>query len=160
MFSSGIQMTHRTTWKTANNRSENPTSTSENVKLSSRPTDTRGVILVVDDNVSLLKLICTFLEEFGHAVVKAQSAAEAELVFARAEGQINLLITDLNLGDGLGIDRASRCTIRKPSLEVLVISGRLESNVTLAVGERRFQCLSKPFTKHQLLQQVGELLSH
>jgi len=119
-----------------------------------------ATILVVDDDIDVLRMTGTFLRDFGYTVLEAQSAFEAALASAEFRGQIDLLLTDLDLGSNLGTDLAVLLGITKPSLKVLVISGRagLGLNDTLTVRDQRFPCLGKPFTRAQLQQRITEVL--
>lgn len=114
----------------------------------------------MDDDVDVLRMIGSFLRDFGYNVLEAQSAFEAALASAEFQGRIDLLLTDLNLGSNLGTDLATLLGITKPSIKVLVITGRagFEHNDTLAVRGQHFPCLGKPFTRAQLQERITKVL--
>ena len=59
-------------------------------------------ILVVDDDPGFCKLLATILSEAGYAVETAASVAEALRAGERAH--FHLVLTDLRLPDGEGLD--------------------------------------------------------
>lgn len=58
-------------------------------------------ILVIDDEADLRELLDISLRRMGHDVVMAGSLAEARVRLA--ERRYSLVLTDMRLGDGLGI---------------------------------------------------------
>lgn len=137
---------------------ENTIATSERQESTRKAGAYRAVILLVEDNALLLKMVSIFLAQLGHTVMKAESALEAELAFAGVQGRIDVLLTDLDLGDGFGTDLAVRFKTIVPSLKVLLMSGRSAFGETLSVGQEEFPCLAKPFTRKQLTQRLAELM--
>jgi CheY-like chemotaxis protein len=117
-----------------------------------------ATILVVDDDVEILRMVAGFLKDFGYAVQEAQSAIEAALVLSQLRGRIDMLITDLDLGTDLGTELAAQLVIAKPSLKVLVISGRVGPGETLTFEDHRFPCLRKPFTRTDLQKRIQDVL--
>jgi CheY-like chemotaxis protein len=72
-------------------------------RAGSRPANSnRGRVLVVDDHEFNLKLLARLLELEGHEVRAANSLAAAER--ALAEEQPAMIVLDLNLPDGSGLD--------------------------------------------------------
>src|SRR5579871_5122143 len=97
--------------------------TTSDAALADAPFFPRHVILVADDNVNVLHVTAAVLRDCGYAVLLAQNALEAALVSARCAGQIDLLLTDFNLGTNLGTDLAVLFQIVHPAIKVLIISG-------------------------------------
>lgn len=100
------------------------------------------IVLVVDDDASVLDVIASMLEDLGCEVVCAHSGAEA-LEVLQANEQISILITDINMPGMDGHELAHRAVRIRPSLKVLQLSGR----------ERRrdaFPMIPKPFTEDDL----------
>jgi hypothetical protein len=62
------------------------------------------------------------------------------------------------LGANLGTDLAILPSIVRPSVKVLVISGRAGLTGTLHVKDQQFPCLGKPFTRLQLQQRITDIL--
>lgn len=85
-------------------------------------------ILIVDDQKSVLLTLEALLTKDGHSVVQSSNAWEA--MRALAQGQIDLVISDVIMpgGDGYSLTR----TIRKqPSLSkmpIILLTGKREKN--------------------------------
>jgi two-component system, cell cycle sensor histidine kinase and response regulator CckA len=118
------------------------------------------IILVVEDEVSLRKLVARTLEGLGYRVMAAGTAAEALRVVEESDGRLDLLLTDVVLPGGLQGDALARELLAsRPFLRVLfasgytrdalVHSGRLDPGVNL---------LEKPFTASELAAMVRTVL--
>ena len=79
-------------------------------------------ILVVDDNLSQLKLMKELLRKLGHLTVTVDSAEEAEYLLRYGE-QFSLIITDLRMPWLNGLDFCRRMKILKPDLKIYALSG-------------------------------------
>jgi CheY-like chemotaxis protein len=112
------------------------------------------VALAVDDDPQILRLIVRGLGAEGFDVRAAQSRAEAEQAVEDA-GSIDLLVTDIFLGDGWGGDLAFRLQEKYPKLAVVFISGRAGEDPILRHGiQDHMVFLEKPFTLVQLAEAV------
>ena len=115
-------------------------------------------ILVVEDEDSVRKLTCRILEEHGHEVLAAGSAAEAMKLSPCASGDIHLLISDLVLPDMDGRELARKVRKLVPQVAVLFVSGYTEHialhQQPLSAGA---EFLEKPFTPTGLINKVQEL---
>ena len=114
-------------------------------------------ILVVEDDTSLASFLKKGLEAEHYAVDIAPDGEEAR--WAVHESDYDLVALDLNLPkiDGLAVLRAMR--LRKPSLPVLVVTGRsrIEDRVQ-ALDAGADDCLMKPFSFSELSARVRALL--
>jgi CheY-like chemotaxis protein len=115
------------------------------------------IVMVVDDEPSMVELERRILELAGYQVLQASSGPDA---LARlAEGiPLDLLIADLHMPglDGMAMVRRVRAT--RPQLKVLFVTGhvdRLMEAPRLWVSEA---FLEKPFTAAGLLEAVSLLL--
>lgn len=114
-------------------------------------------ILVVEDDASLASLLRKGLEAEHYAVDVASDGDDAR--WLASENDFDLMILDLNLPkmDGIGVLHAVRP--QKPSLPVLVVTGRsrIEDRVhSLDCGAD--DCLTKPFSYTELSARVRALL--
>jgi two-component system cell cycle sensor histidine kinase/response regulator CckA len=116
-------------------------------------------ILIVDDSESVRELLDATLRPQGFRVLLANDAGEALRVLERHEGQVDLLISDLQMPgvDGRHLGRTAR--IRYPRLKALYISAQLDDmpRADDAVSEHH-AFLRKPFSLTTLTQTVRELL--
>jgi DNA-binding NtrC family response regulator len=111
------------------------------------------LILLVDDD-NLIRHSCRFiLERYGYAVVYADSGSMAKEVWGKHFKEIELLITDYDMPDMNGLQLAAMCRELKPSLGVLLISGRYHAPIPNSIG-----FLSKPFSRGELINMVNRYL--
>jgi DNA-binding NtrC family response regulator len=118
----------------------------------SHPQRTARVLLVDDERV-VLEALARFLTPDGHEVVAVDSAGEALLELERAT--FDVLITDVILRDGNGVDLLRTTRDRWPDLPVVAISGygTVQSAVeAMKVGA--FEFLAKPVRADELRQTV------
>ena len=81
-------------------------------------------ILVVDDNLSQLKLMKELLGKLGHLTVTVDSAEEAEFLLKHGE-QFSLIITDLRMPWLNGLNFCRRVKNLNPDLKIYALSGCL-----------------------------------
>jgi CheY-like chemotaxis protein len=116
-------------------------------------------ILLVEDEPLIALTIVDILEEFGHTVLEAGSAAEAARIFA-SRSDIALLITDIGLPDMPGDGLARQLRDERPGLPVLFATGRAaDGSVGDGAIEQPFERLSKPFLMHELQAAIARLVA-
>jgi CheY-like chemotaxis protein len=116
--------------------------------------------LIVDDSLSVRRVVQWILETRDMRVVTASTVAEALEAVAREQPQ--LVVTDVHLGDREGheVCRAVRADARLATTPVVVMSGRVDDDLQ----RRAFQAgadlvLRKPFAPEDLLRQVDEIVA-
>lgn len=115
----------------------------------------KGAVLIVDDEGAILSWISKALRDAGYKAFTASTAASAEEKVQHTDEPIDVLLTDLILPDGNGLDLIRRVQQRDDPPVCLVMTGYLqkESGVA-ALRERVFDVLEKPFMEEQLLMTV------
>lgn len=119
----------------------------------------RERILVVEDDPTLRALIVETLAERGYAASGAESAASAQRTWDAAPQPFDLLLSDVVLPGGSGVELAERLAAVHPRLRVLLISGYPAENsrrLEEALAWARF--LRKPFHPRELLDAVRATL--
>ena len=112
------------------------------------------IALVVDDEPQILRLIVRTLESEGFKVLAAHSRSEAEKVVEELNA-IDVLVTDIFLGDGWGGELAFALQQRFPNLAVVFVSGRAREDPILRHGiQDHMIFLEKPFSFVQLSEAV------
>jgi CheY-like chemotaxis protein len=130
------------------------------VHKTTRGSDERETILVVDDQPATTRITCILLESWGYRVLEAPGAREALGVFEQHEGEIHLLLTDVIMPGMTGTQLASELMRRKPGLRVVFMSG-YPAHETFPPGTA---FLPKPFNpaglsrtiRRELDQRVGQ----
>jgi signal transduction histidine kinase len=107
-------------------------------------------VLLVEDEPEVLRVVQTFLEQWGcrvHACTQSQSALD---MLDDAALSIDLLLSDVVLGPGLnGEQLALHARAQRPALAVLLMSGYAPAGETSLLP-----LLRKPFTRGQLAQAI------
>jgi two-component system, NtrC family, response regulator PilR len=117
-------------------------------------------ILVVDDEQSVREMTTILLKRHGYDVTTASSGSKAaELI--RSKDGFDLVITDLLMDRGTGIDVLEAAKARDPQCEVILITayGTTESAVE-AMKKGAFDYLSKPFNLDEFAIIVKQALDH
>ncbi len=115
-------------------------------------------IWVLEDRTDIRRLVAAALRSKGARVSTAASLAQARQLIARANAPA-LLVSDIVLPDGFGVDFAAELREACPQLRVLLMSGHpLDDEVGRRAAEVSDGYLLKPFTRMQLLRAVAEAL--
>jgi CheY-like chemotaxis protein len=123
----------------------------------SEPCGGRETVLVVEDEESVRNVLQTMLRRAGYEVLAAGSCDEALAAESGHAAPIDLLLADVVLPRATGTETALRIRQRRPSIGVLLISGRAQIEPSeLSVADAGF--LPKPFTRSQLLDAVRRTL--
>jgi signal transduction histidine kinase/HAMP domain-containing protein/ActR/RegA family two-component response regulator len=117
-------------------------------------------ILVVEDEPVLRDLAQLILQDCGYRVLEAGSGVEALTVWQKHKGDIDLLLTDMIMPDGLsGKDLAESLLTRKPSLKIIFTSGYNVDDIGTDLPDReKMKFLQKPYSRSTLARAVRECL--
>ena len=123
------------------------------------PTPRGGeTVLVVEDNLAVREIAARVLRELGYTVLEAASGAEA-LQVARAQGKLDLLLTDVIMPGISGSALAKQLVALWPGLKVLFISGYTDDLIaSQGILEEGMALLQKPFSPEALARKVREVL--
>jgi two-component system cell cycle sensor histidine kinase/response regulator CckA len=117
------------------------------------------IILVVDDEPEVRKLVGAMVAQFGHRAITADSGEHALTLFKRQGAPIDLLVTDVVAPGMSGPMLADKLSELQPDLKVLYISGYDNTNVVQKyVVEKGHALLTKPFTVKELEAKMHDLL--
>ncbi len=123
--------------------------------------DVSGVktILIVEDDISVRRLVCRTLENAGYNVLHAACGKEAIEIFDCFRQPIHLLITDIVMPQMDGRLLAERLRSNHPDLKILFMTGYsydiLDHNRKV---QNCFPLLHKPFTLGTLCTEVRNIL--
>ena len=114
-------------------------------------------VMVIDDDPQVCRLLGSILENEGANVVLQHSAQQG--LSALKSRPVDVLFTDLRLGDGDGLSVISEARKLCPNLSVIIITGY--GSVESSVGAFRLgvvDYLTKPFRAEQVAQAPGASL--
>jgi two-component system cell cycle sensor histidine kinase/response regulator CckA len=112
-------------------------------------------ILVVEDEASVRKLAISVLERQGYGVLAAEGPGQAEAIAAEHPGRIDLLLTDVVMPGGNGVDLAARLSALRPAMKVLLMTGYAQDTIADQGGLKDgIVLIEKPFSPNLLLARV------
>ncbi len=120
-----------------------------------RPT----VILVVDDDASVLFASRRILAKFGYTVLEAPGGEEALQVVREHASKIDVVLTDMRMPGMDGSALVSRLVNMLPEVRIIYMSGYTDGlrEQELKAPGRAF--LAKPFTVGQLTDALARVLA-
>ena len=114
-------------------------------------------ILAVDDDANVARVVQYLLEEEGHAVTVVADIAGAKREFA--SGQFDMVVTDLQLPDGSGLEMLSFVKESSPDVPVLMITAFATVQTAVeAMKSGAFDYLTKPFENDRFKALVANAL--
>ena len=117
-------------------------------------------VLLVEDNDAVLALATAALTDAGCIVLTAIDGPDGAAAAASTEGPIDLLVTDVSMPGFGGHELAERVAATRPGIRVLYVSGYTENSVVLrGIVQDDIAFLAKPFTVHQLLDKVADVVA-
>jgi two-component system, NtrC family, response regulator PilR len=106
-------------------------------------------LLIVDDEASLRDLLTTVFEEDGSRVETAATLAEARAVVQKDE--VDLVLCDLMLPDGSGLELLREIKSQNPSIAVIMITAHTSTKSAVeALKAGAFDYIAKPFDVEEL----------
>lgn len=106
-------------------------------------------LLIVDDEASLRDLLAVMFDEEGNNVETAGSIAEARVALHKHEP--DLVLCDLMLPDGSGLDLLREIKEKTPSVAVIMITAHESSKSAVeALKAGAFHYIAKPFDNEEL----------
>ncbi|MBV9811518.1 MAG: response regulator transcription factor [Acetobacteraceae bacterium] len=110
----------------------------------------RGQVVLAEDDTMVRIAVAALLTEFGWDVAEASTAADA---LAAISASTDLLIADLHLPDGNGVDLAVAARRGHPQLPVMIATGEPMAD------EGDYVWLAKPFRAAALRRAIEAAIS-
>lgn len=113
-------------------------------------------ILVVDDEPDLLAEIVAYLSRRNQSVLGAGSVAEARRMFATHRATLNLMLSDVRMPDGDGVELV-RSVLRETdgACRCLLVTGHFEhAELDAELRQAGVEIIYKPFSFSQLYARV------
>jgi DNA-binding NtrC family response regulator len=116
-----------------------------------------SIILLIEDNERMAKVLARHMEIEGHQVILAQDGAAGLEAFRQQK--VDLVLTDLKLPDKSGLEVLQGLKDENPMVPVVVMTahGTIETAVK-AVKDGAFDFLQKPIEPEHLLLIIGKAL--
>jgi DNA-binding NtrC family response regulator len=119
----------------------------------------KAKIMVVDDTDGVRDLIGTILQRNGYEAMPKANAAQ--LLASFTEAQPDVILLDLVLPDGDGMELLPKIKKQWPDTEVIVLTGHATFDVAVEATKRgAYHFQNKPFDQKILLLSVERALEH
>jgi DNA-binding NtrC family response regulator len=119
----------------------------------------KAKIMVVDDTEGVRELIGMIMQRAGYEPIPKASAAQ--LLSSFTEAQPDVILLDLVLPDGDGLELLPQIKKQWPDTEVIVLTGHASFDVAVEATKRgAYHFQNKPFDQKILLLQVERALEH
>jgi PAS domain S-box-containing protein len=118
------------------------------------------VVVVVEDEPAVRRLVRSILEESGYRVHEAANGRDALEFLEQRSGRVDLLLSDVAMPDVSGPELVARLTPLGHATRVLFMSGYADSQLlSRGLDDRTIGVLHKPFTPAELSARVAEVMS-
>lgn len=118
----------------------------------------RNLVLLAEDNDVVAGLVGRILARIGLTVLRAETGARCEELFAERHADIALAMLDCRLPDGDGAALGRRLSERMPGLPLVLMSGREHAAAQSLTATGKAVFLAKPFFPGQLEERIAALL--
>lgn len=115
-----------------------------------------ATILIIEDEIELVRVLKTYLEKAGHTVLHSLRGDEGLVLWEKSK--LDILILDLNLPgmDGLDVTREIR---KRSEVPILMLTARVEEMdrlIGLELGADDY--ITKPFSPREVVARVKAVL--
>jgi CheY-like chemotaxis protein len=119
-------------------------------------------LLLVEDDVSLRRVMAQILTRAGYTVSEARNGRVAIKVLA--ETPVDIVVTDMIMPEMDGVETIRFLRREYPAVKIVAISGggisSAESYLVIAQKMGVQRTLAKPFTPDELMTAIREALAH
>jgi DNA-binding NtrC family response regulator len=115
-----------------------------------------GRVLVVEDHENERKLLSQILKAEGFSVFGAENADKA---VGYLEENIDVVLSDLNMGDVSGMDLLQLWKKKKPDTQFILLTGHSSINTAVeAIKSGAYDYVTKPINKDELVLLIGRAI--
>jgi PAS domain S-box-containing protein len=116
-------------------------------------------VLLVEDEAGVRELALRILRQNNYIVTAAGSVGEALKLHAEAPAPFELLLSDVVLPDGNGLELVEQLLVKQPGLRVVMASGYTDERSRWpAIQARGLRFIPKPYPAAALLRLLHEVL--
>ena len=113
--------------------------------------DTRPIILLLEDDCASAEAMQIVLHDWGADVVHGADAGEVTSAAGARATRATIVITDFHLSGTDGVSAAKRLLERAPRAQVLVLSGSLNNDAKRAAKSAGYAFMQKPAPPRDLI---------
>jgi CheY-like chemotaxis protein len=121
--------------------------------------ETKGTVLVIDDDPTFLEAIRLLLCDAGYNVLTSSTGPKGLDMVRYAPKDVRLVLLDYNMPRFNGAETLEFLRKLSPALKVVAVSGFRVSDLPESFHRGVDKLLSKPFSNDQLLKTVEEVIA-
>jgi two-component system cell cycle sensor histidine kinase/response regulator CckA len=120
---------------------------------------THHTLLLVEDEELVRRPTVRALQALGYKVLEAPGPREALELLRQWQAPLDLLVTDMVMPGGNGLDLSHAARQLRPGLPVLLVSGHISDDTTLdTLRQRNVDFLGKPYLPAELAARIQAIL--
>ena len=113
-------------------------------------------ILIVEDDITLNQGLCKALKNDKWHIVSCGTAKERDQF---AVGDVSLVLLDINLPDGNGIDLLKEFKLQKPAVPVIMLTANdTDMDIVNGLEQGADDYIAKPFRIRELLARIKAIM--
>lgn len=116
------------------------------------------LILLVDDEPIVRRLVREMLKQSGYSVIEASNGQEALRLLRGSDCPVHLMLTDIIMPHMDGSELAKEMARFRPHTRVLFMSGYASDTNVRKITSIGGQCISKPFSLDGLRLAIRQML--
>ena len=138
---------------------ESTKSDSDTTSITAAESGNGRLVLLVDDEITILQMASAALETAGYRVVTASNGDEAIAIFSQRRDEISAVLLDMMMPGMDGLQTLDRLLILQPQVKVIACSGLRTTRREVEVLQRGAKAfLPKPYSDHHLLLALSKAL--
>lgn len=119
--------------------------------------ESKGKVLVVDDEEIILTFFCDLLGQRGYDIILARNGQEAIEKIKEEEFDVAFIDAIMPVIDGLEVLRMIK-KIRPSAKSIMITAYAVEDLMKQAVQEGAYACIRKPFGIKEILEPLEKIL--
>lgn len=131
---------------------------SKPLQLGKLPLGSGEMILLIEDEPNVRKILCLLLETSGYRVMTAESGIEGLCLFKKNQEIIRITITDMRMKGMQGTDVIKELRNININARILAVSGFRSSLDLIPEEPGRLIFLHKPMSRAELIGAVQSML--
>lgn len=128
-----------------------------NTEKKSNSSNKKCSVLIVEDDLTILKFTTMILSKEGYIVFNAKCKEDVIQLFQKEISTIDFVFTDMILPDCSGIEIAKYCLSKNPDINILFTSGYNFEKENIDFNLKKYDFLPKPYKINELLQKIKEM---
>lgn len=113
-------------------------------------------ILIVDDEIEIVKILNRSLSRNGYTTFTAYSLNEAKNIFS--ENKVDIILLDINLPDGSGLEELPHFKTEQKNCSVILMSALDSKDIRMKALEKgALNFVSKPFSMQSISHMIENI---